>query len=824
MRWYQLFGFVFCITLAGTTLPTIAQQPSDELKSLRQLSNQFYKAKDFDKALTIGEQALELTIKEFGANHEQTAIATYGLGLSAEQVGDDTKAVRYFGETVKIREIVYGVDGPAVADALDLYGRALMRTNRHDEAERVFRRALKLRKDLLGMEHAFQASSTANIGAVLLAQGNYRDALVFYRKAISLLASQKTDFVFAQKVLNQGLQRQRSAFIGLARAVRHGGAQLGLSARAAFDESFQASQDAWRTSAAEAIAKMSARLGTSDTPLGRDVSHIQRLADEILALNEADMRELARWSKVQRANPAYLKAQQEMKAASIKQQKAGRPDIRRQRELGKQMTDLIKRCPPGQKKAGCAGSLGKIKQLGAELTQLSKVASAGSQDTMAALNRMTAIEKTLPGYAAFSSARNERVNRISKLGIERRALKAKIIKAYPAYASMADPLPLNGNATRGLLSANEALITMLVGRDTSFVWLITNAATVWAEIDLGERELGAEVAALRLGLDPFAAEENPEAAVFDLGRAHRLYKRLLGPLERHFIGKKHLILVPNGPLTSLPPQVLVTRKPGTFASPEEAWKNTAWLVRSHALSVLPSVQSLASLRRLQRAAKSRKPFIGIGDPVLKGDQQDTSRGAKLARRTAASFYTRGLADVRAVNAMTPLPDTADELRAIGKVLGASADDILLREVASEPEIKSRPLDRYRIVHFATHGLVAGDLSGLNEPALVLTPPAKASQLNDGLLTASEIATLSLDADWVVLSACNTAAGNDVGAEALSGLARAFFFAGARALLVSHWAVYSDAAVKLTTHTFDVLKRKPQIGRAEAFRQSMLALI
>ncbi|MEM8977669.1 MAG: CHAT domain-containing protein, partial [Pseudomonadota bacterium] len=311
---------------------------------------------------------------------------------------------------------------------------------------------------------------------------------------------------------------------------------------------------------------------------------------------------------------------------------------------------------------------------------------------------------------------------------------------------------------------------------------------------------------------------------FDLDIAHRLYKTVFGPIERHIAGKKHLILVPNGPLTSLPLQVLITRKPQPQATPEDTVRNADWLIRNYALSVLPSVQSLASLRRLQRVAQSRKPFIGIGDPILKGGQQGTSRGAKRANLTAAKYYTRGLADVRAVSAMTPLPDTADELRAIGRVLGAQQDDILLQNVASETSVKSRKLDDYRIVHFATHGLVAGDLTGLNEPALVLTPPQQATKKDDGLLTASEIATLSLDADWVVLSACNTASGSTVGAEALSGLARAFFFSGARALLVSHWAVYSDAAVKLTTRTFAAMKRNPDLGRAEAFRQSMLTLI
>jgi CHAT domain-containing protein len=139
-------------------------------------------------------------------------------------------------------------------------------------------------------------------------------------------------------------------------------------------------------------------------------------------------------------------------------------------------------------------------------------------------------------------------------------------------------------------------------------------------------------------------------------------------------------------------------------------------------------------------------------------------------------------------------------------------------------LKSMPLKEYRILQFATHGLVAGDLNGLAEPALVLTPPAKATEEDDGLLTASEIAGLNLDADWVVLSACNTAAGNKVGADALSGLARAFFFAGARAMLVSHWSVYSQAAVELTTRTFRNLAKAPATGRAEAFRQAMLTLI
>jgi tetratricopeptide (TPR) repeat protein len=131
------------------------------------------------------------------------------------------------------------------------------------------------------------------------------------------------------------------------------------------------------------------------------------------------------------------------------------------------------------------------------------------------------------------------------------------------------------------------------------------------------------------------------------------------------------------------------------------------------------------------------------------------------------------------------------------------------------------LANYRVVYFATHGLVAGDVKGIGEPSLALSIPANPTEIDDGLLTSSEVAQLKLNADWVVLSACNTVAGDKPGAEALSGLARAFFYAGTRALLVSHWAVESEAATRLTTSTFDIMSKDASVGRAEALRRAML---
>jgi CHAT domain-containing protein len=185
-----------------------------------------------------------------------------------------------------------------------------------------------------------------------------------------------------------------------------------------------------------------------------------------------------------------------------------------------------------------------------------------------------------------------------------------------------------------------------------------------------------------------------------------------------------------------------------------------------------------------------------------------------------------LADIKG---QVPLPETADELCAVAQDMKADlARDIHLGTRATEREIKrlsaTGDLAKYRMVHFATHGTIAGELAGTHEPGLILTPPETASEVDDGYLSASEIAGLKLDADWVVLSACNTAAGGATNAEALSGLGRAFIYAGARSLLVSHWAVYSEATVKLITGAVKEMSRDSKVGRSEAMRRSMLALI
>ena len=138
-------------------------------------------------------------------------------------------------------------------------------------------------------------------------------------------------------------------------------------------------------------------------------------------------------------------------------------------------------------------------------------------------------------------------------------------------------------------------------------------------------------------------------------------------------------------------------------------------------------------------------------------------------------------------------------------------------------MKSIDLSQYKNIAFATHALIAGQFEGYNEPSLVLSPPEISSKGNDGLLTASEISQLKLNTDWVILSACNTAAPDGTpGAEGLSGLAKAFFYAGARSLLVSHWAVEDKSAAYLTTETMKGYSTG--LSKAESLRQAQVQMI
>lgn len=443
------------------------------------------------------------------------------------------------------------------------------------------------------------------------------------------------------------------------------------------------------------------------------------------------------------------------------------------------------------------------------------------------------------GGAALDAIRRERDAAGAVLdGIDRR-----LAKDFPQAARHAGFDVFPAAAIGSLLRPDEAVLFYLIGEKRSAVWLFTPDSVRMTTLAIGEAELDGMVAQLREGVDPARVRGVSDLPAFDVHLARMLHQRLVRPIGNSFgPAVRHLLVVPDGPLHALPFQLLIGGHP-TAPPPDPARLADAhWLVKDYAISTLPSLGALVAFRSDGRPSRATQPFLGVGDPLL-DDRAGRSRGGAAmfgdddaswlrgARGAGAEgalerLYRGGRADTAALRRLPSLPDTAIELTALAQSLKAPAESLRLREAARETLLKQRDaLKDYRILAFATHGVTAGEIRGTAEPGLVLTPPEEASEADDGLLTAGEIAGLDLDADWVILSACNTAAGDgQPGAQGLSGLGRAFFLAGSRSLLVSHWPVFSRPAVQLTTAMMARLDADPTMARAEAQRRAMLEMI
>jgi len=397
---------------------------------------------------------------------------------------------------------------------------------------------------------------------------------------------------------------------------------------------------------------------------------------------------------------------------------------------------------------------------------------------------------------------------LAKLSEKIEGLDEMLRKQFPNFTELTNPRPVSLEIVQKLLTAEEALLLQITGETGTFVFLVRRNDVKLAHTNMNKKDLDRSVASLRKGL---VAHRPP----FDTAAAHYLYQNLILPFESNLNGIRNIIAVVDGAMENLPLSVLLV---SPAASPESSanFQQLDFLALHYALSVVPSVSSFQALRSVVKPSESMEPFVGFGDPDLKGPAPGPREiPADVVNKPVASI---GLKTLR----LESLPATRDELTALAKSLRAGENSLFFGEKATESNVKTTDLSRYRIIAFATHGLLAGE-SGLAEPALVLTPPSEATKIDDGLLTASEIANLKLDADWVILSACNTAGGRP-GAEGLSGLAKAFFYAGSRALMVSHWYVASDATVRLTTGAIQEFSKDPGIGRAEALRRAMFRLM
>lgn len=457
-----------------------------------------------------------------------------------------------------------------------------------------------------------------------------------------------------------------------------------------------------------------------------------------------------------------------------------------------------------------------------------------------ALNEVLVTHISGPADGSESTVAAQIKSRIAELSIAREAIEKAITQRFPAYGQIINPRQETATEIKSLLAPREVLVVAYSSSRFTYLFAVSpRNEPLFERSSTGRAQVHQIVQRLRGALAP-SIKKLGDIPDFDIVLAHSLYRELLGPLRTHLEGADTILFAANGSLQQLPLSLLPTAvhkvsedMPPLFSK----YRGVPWLARTHAVTNLPSVGSLRLLRETKRSGRPSEPFVGFGDPYFSVQQaklaHETRYRTATARPTAARTVSATLRSKVATRqfdsanlALLPrLPDTADELRSVAISLHADPiRNVFLGEHANETRVKEVNLKSYRVISFATHGLIPGDLDGLDEPALALSSPAVTGNSEDGLLTASEVLSLQLNSDWAILSACNTAAGEDRGAEALSGLGHAFFYAGTRALLASNWPVHSEATTSLMSELFRQPSQLLYESRSHALRLAMMTIV
>lgn len=788
---------------------------------------------DFARALAAQREARDLFAALYGADHIETARAETALGSSLFNAGKYGDAAAALQHAVAIYDQNTRFYGPALAVALVNLGQVYYTSGRSAFAAAAFDRAITLAQQSAGPGSQTEAAALLHRGYAALRQNRLAAASADLQAAIAIWVEPAT----------ANRRAAAGAGIWLAEAERRAG-QLAPAAEV-LDRSASILTEIFGP---ESYAMTDVLVGQAELAMAnRDPKQAIILLEHALTIRAASV------------GPDHIASLDVRSTLALALAEAG--DIRQAREKISAVTEIVRQRIDLQSTVhgGLGGDeveasrrfLGRhiaILDMAQRATsdvdgqaalvaeslmvgQLARASAAGQAIADLGLRQITSdadkaaklralqsavlrwqmAERALSAAVAAAEPQTDlRQTRqqVDELRMAAVAARSALVTADPSFSERGTGKPASIAEIRHVLRPNETLISYLTLEDHSFLWVVTIDRANLVPIEHDDFWFGERIRELRSTVNPKEVADLSDILPFATAAAADLYDSLIAPADLS-AADTHVILVPDSTLQSLPFATLLSRHvepPQDFAG----YRQLPWLIRDHDISTLPDIGALTALRASIKPSAAQEPFVGIGDPLLAGIEAPSGPDATTA-------------DL--LRSLSPLPEAADELGALASALQAPQTAIVTSSAATEGAVKAMPLQNYRVIAFATHGLVAGDFGSLREPGLVLTPPATPAGNDDGLLTAGEIADLKLDADWVILSACNTAAADGTpGAEGLSGLARGFFFAGSRALLVSQWEVLSVAAVQLTTGTLQHLAQGPQNGRAAALRLSILDLL
>ncbi len=766
-------------------------------------------------------RALALAAKSFGPGSLPMAISQNNLGLVLSATGATEEAEELLRASLVARRRVTGSRHPEYATTLSNLALLLNRLRRYEDAETMHREALEIRLDVLGERNYFTAESLNNLATTVERFQQFKEAEALYRRSIQIfediLGSDHHMTALVTHNLAVSLTRQRrydeaGPLFRRALQIRRtvlsndhphiGRSLLDYYAwRFLSGQVVQGEDDALhllQTNLAT-FARIMKGLPIQEEDFADSSSLVIQSARVLLAYNVARRANVTGIDAPQITNPAFV-LEQALDTSTIA--KALLATAARLAEEDPTKQDLLRR-----RDQNASALTLKRRQLDA-LRLLPRA------------ERRSDTERRLEKEIAMIRARLDRI--IAQLeGNDR------------PFAELAGVSAAALDDVQATLRDGEALVLFSsVGLNTYIAYILRPNKAIAVSLNIRSAKITGFVQYLRKGLN--IQDPNPaNLPGFDLGTSHQLYQILFGPLLTHLQGAESLLIVADGPLRSLPFQTLVSQLP-----PEdleggrlEQYRAARFLVDEYALWVPPSVTSIRTLRASTPRSAGNRPLLGFGDPVLNLPDDDEALKAPISVGETGVITLGGSLNLGALSQLETVKDTATLLTDLARAVGAREEDILLGKDALEDTLrqysKDKRLREYRIITFATHALFANEIRelGLIEPALVLSRPDMTDPPpeNDGLVRASDVVGLDLDADMVILAACNTAAADGTpGAEPLSGLAKAFFYAGARSLLVSHWPVDAETAALVIPRMVSLAAER-DVGFARGLQQAMIEL-
>lgn len=794
----------------------IYDEPHEEVASaLGMLGNVLYSSGRYEESLDLMRRALEEQ-RAAGPDDALEIIKRLdSLASLLDETGRDTEAVRVAREAEALARANLGRDHAWYGYVLNTLGQALLDLTLYGEAIPVIRETLEVRRAQLGDEHPYTAASQMVLAVALEETGRLEEASVlsgaatrileqhrnlmdpntlagFLRTRARLAASLGEWDLYAQRIADAepvlaDMLDPRSPAL----AIFHIEHAYQLYRRGEADEA-RALAERWVPILAERVIPANndrifgemlltrLRQLDGDAAAGGDAlwQSLDPVAAQLVAklsdVRAAD-RDIARQASAN--SPAMLLYLETALAAGDEDRAFGALQILTLSELA-----LTQRRASDERSGEESEAFALHRQL------------VDTNRRLRLVERRIALGLAEDGDDGAAAALD---SQRARLDMEAAELLAQLVERHPDFIARMRPQPVSLERLRQSLGEGELVTIPVETKHGSWVALVDKDGMTWSAVD--GVSLRSNVTALREAVTP-----SSDLRAFPDKAAHALFGQLF---PQGIAGYDQVYLYGGQSLASLPLAMLLTGPAGDDLA------SAPWLARAAASQVIGNLAVFAEGRAEAPLGEDDvSAFAGIGGAQLPGEGESEVQLAGLFR--SGKPATDNIAD------LPPLLTADAELLALAEALPGE-DLLLVGSNAAEENFKRADLSKARVIAFATHGLVAGELRNLWEPALLLGTIDENSG-EDGLLGASEIAQLKLDADWVILSACNTASGADGGAPVYSGLATAFAQAGARSLMLSHWRVRDDAAAALSVGT--LRGAAGGLSRAEALRQAQLALM